>query len=193
MQADLRPWLDSRLREHDPILGIINLPLKEIFAHASEVTRLYSLQDGVGFGKVNISLLFKGVKLDLPRNLRGWDTGTVCITSDIKVEQAEGVDFDFKEKKLVLHTLDASQKLPGASAKESSDGTIVWDVDKHIRLPTYDKYSSCLFVEYGGGLKLGPLGKKSEAFAQICKSGSFTLSICVSFDLIDILTMCRAL
>ena len=42
---------DSRLREHDPILGIVNLPLKDVLSHASQVTRLFSIQDGVGFGK----------------------------------------------------------------------------------------------------------------------------------------------
>lgn len=41
---------DSRLREKDPILGIVNLPLKELLTEGSEVTRLFSLQEGVGFG-----------------------------------------------------------------------------------------------------------------------------------------------
>ncbi|ORY73397.1 hypothetical protein BCR35DRAFT_148274 [Leucosporidium creatinivorum] len=158
---------DSRLREHDPILGIVDLPLRDILAHSSEVTRLFSLQDGVGFGKVNISVLFKGVKLDLPQNLRGWDTGTVAVTSNIKVEPVAGVDFDFKEKKLLLSTLEAKQKLPGSTATTQADGSVTWDVDQHIRLPTYDKYSSALFLDYGGGTTIGPLGKKSEAFAAI--------------------------
>lgn len=80
--------------------------------------------------------MFKGVKVDLPRNLRGWDTGTICVTSDIKVEPVPDTDFDFKEKKLLLSTLEAKQKLPGAAAKENGDGSVVWDVDRHIRLPT---------------------------------------------------------
>lgn len=62
---------DARLRELDPILGIINLPLREILEHSSQVTRLFALQDGVGFGRVNISVLFKAVAIDLPANLRG--------------------------------------------------------------------------------------------------------------------------
>jgi len=41
---------DSRLRENDPILGIVDLPLRDILTDASEVTRLYALQEGVGFG-----------------------------------------------------------------------------------------------------------------------------------------------
>ncbi|BGP28610.1 hypothetical protein JCM10296v2_000346 [Rhodotorula toruloides] len=39
---------DTRLREHDPILGIADLPLQKTLAHASQVTRTYSLQEGVG-------------------------------------------------------------------------------------------------------------------------------------------------
>ena len=41
---------DSRLREKDPILGIVNLPLAELLSDASEVTSLYSIQEGVGYG-----------------------------------------------------------------------------------------------------------------------------------------------
>jgi len=41
---------DSRLRERDPILGIVDLPLAKILAEGSEVTALYSIQEGVGFG-----------------------------------------------------------------------------------------------------------------------------------------------
>ena len=41
---------DSRLREKDPILGIIDLPLAELLTESSEITRLFSLQEGVGFG-----------------------------------------------------------------------------------------------------------------------------------------------
>jgi hypothetical protein len=41
---------DSRLREKDPILGIVNLPLAELLTESSEVSRLFSIQEGVGFG-----------------------------------------------------------------------------------------------------------------------------------------------
>ncbi|SCV68713.1 BQ2448_834 [Microbotryum intermedium] len=156
---------DSRLREHDPILGIVNLPLDKILAHSSQVTRLYAIQDGVGFGKISISVLFKGVKVELPRELRGWNTGTVCVTSNIKVEPVEGVDFDFKAKKIVLSTLEAKQKVPGRAAMVDDDGSIEWEVDEGIRLPTYDRYSSALFFDYGGGFTLGPLGDKTDAYA----------------------------
>lgn len=41
---------DSRLREKDPILGVVNLKLKDLFSGGSEVTRLFSITEGIGFG-----------------------------------------------------------------------------------------------------------------------------------------------
>ena len=44
---------DSRLREKDPILGIVNLNLSDIFQEGSEITRMYSITEGIGFGYVS--------------------------------------------------------------------------------------------------------------------------------------------
>ncbi|GAA5950615.1 hypothetical protein JCM10213_006938 [Rhodosporidiobolus nylandii] len=159
---------DARLREHDPILGIVNLPLDELFAHSSEVTRLFAIQDGVGYGKVSLSVLFKGVKVELPRELSGWETGTVCITAPVKIEPVDDVDFSWSEKKLTLRTMEATQKLPGKKATTLSDGSIEWDIDEDVRLPTTDRYSSAIYFDYGGDpLTIGPLGKKVDAFAVL--------------------------
>lgn len=42
---------DSRLREADPILGVVSVRLSEVFAEASSVTQVYAITEGVGFGK----------------------------------------------------------------------------------------------------------------------------------------------
>ena len=65
-----------------------------------------------------------------------WDTGTVCITSAIKVEPVPGTDFDFKEKKMHISTLEAKQKVPGSAAAVGADGVLEYQIDEHIRLPT---------------------------------------------------------
>ncbi|KAL8286155.1 hypothetical protein RQP46_004643 [Phenoliferia psychrophenolica] len=158
---------DARLREHDPILGIVNLDLIDLFSSASEVTRLFALQDGVGFGRISLSLLFKGVQIELPKNLSGWDTGTVCITSAIKVEPVPGSDFDFKEKKMFISTLEAKQKVAGSEAAMGADGVLEYKIDEHIRLPTYDRYASAVYFDHGGGFTFGPLGNKYDAFAAL--------------------------
>lgn len=146
--ASLIPWFaDSRVREHDPILGIVNLPLAEVLSHSSQVTRLYALQEGVGFGRVSISVLFKGVKIDLAKEERGWETGTVSVIAPIRIENRQMDDFDFKKEKLVLSTHAAKQKLPAKAATVDESGSPVWDIDEHIRLPTYDRYASALFFD----------------------------------------------
>ena len=38
----------GRVRESDPVLGIVTVKLSELFKNSSEVTRLISLQEGVG-------------------------------------------------------------------------------------------------------------------------------------------------
>jgi hypothetical protein len=45
---------DSRLREKDPILGVVNLKLNNLLKEGSEVTRLFSITEGIGFGCVAI-------------------------------------------------------------------------------------------------------------------------------------------
>ena len=42
---------DSRLREADPILGIVSVRLSEVFAESSSVTQTYAIVEGIGFGK----------------------------------------------------------------------------------------------------------------------------------------------
>ena len=49
--------------------------------NASEVTRFYSLEKGLGTGCTRISLLFRPIEAKLPPNLLGFDTGTLEIRS----------------------------------------------------------------------------------------------------------------
>lgn len=42
---------DSRLREADPVMGIVSVRLSEVFSEASSVTQMYAITEGVGFGK----------------------------------------------------------------------------------------------------------------------------------------------
>ncbi|KAF7968966.1 hypothetical protein HWV62_28761 [Athelia sp. TMB] len=140
---------DARLREHDALLGVVTLPLGELFRTQSQVTRLFSLQDGVGFGRVNLSLLFKGVGVQLPRALTGWETGTVEVLSDLR---AVGLGQAYAGQKLVLKTTDDVEKVGGSAARiEGHD--VVWAIAaggaEERRLPVYHRYASALVVEIG--------------------------------------------
>lgn len=87
-------------------IGIVNLPLVDVLSNASQVSGLYALENGVGYGRVSLSLLFKAVDISLPRSLQGWDTGTVCVTTHVRIESTG--DYEFGEKKLIISTLGQS-------------------------------------------------------------------------------------
>ncbi len=146
---------DARLREHDPIMGIVAIDLTELFSESSQVSQSFSLQDGVGFGKVHASLVFRSIKAQLPKALLGWDTATVELLSEIEIEGDEKL----KQKKIKVSTGDDTKKIYPDQHIEAGEETLV-------RLPVYDRYSSLLTFDLGGGgLSLGPLGGKPDAVA----------------------------
>jgi len=156
---------DSRVREHDPIMGIVNLPLSSILTNSSQVTRLYAMQDGVGFGRVNISLLFRSVEASIPRNYLGWDTGTIEILSDIHFEPAGESGKTIDADKLKISTSDASYKVPAKQAKKDGQ-SITWTMKEDmIRLPVYERYSSSLVFEVDPGTKILGIGSEADAVA----------------------------
>ncbi|KZV88102.1 hypothetical protein EXIGLDRAFT_839449 [Exidia glandulosa HHB12029] len=159
---------DSRLRERDPILGIIDLPLKKILTDSSEVTTMYSLQEGVGFGRANITVLFKSVKLHLSRAELGWDTATVEIGNrpfELELHaDHKHMPWAAKGTGISLSTTDSTEKLSKANANvDEASGKITWEFDM-LRLPVYNRYASSLVVSFGGG---GVIGGAPQAIAVI--------------------------
>ncbi|CAG8960338.1 hypothetical protein HYFRA_00012412 [Hymenoscyphus fraxineus] len=75
---------DSREKENDPLIGIVYLPLDKVFSKRSQVMDLYPLVGGIGFGRARISMVFRSVELKLPKELLGWDYGTLEIKAPIK-------------------------------------------------------------------------------------------------------------
>ncbi|KAF8513153.1 hypothetical protein BU17DRAFT_77267 [Hysterangium stoloniferum] len=139
---------DSRLREKDPILGIVNLNLKDLFRSGSEVSRLFAITEGIGFGRMNVSVLFRSVNVKLPRSLLGWDTCTVEILGPIMLTMNSDASALRPETKyLTVFTTDSKRHVP-ASAAENKDGVVTWKIDR-LRLPVYNRYSSSLNFEIG--------------------------------------------
>lgn len=72
---------DSRLREIDPLLGVVEFRLNNVLKNSSMVSRYYPLQGGIGFGKIRISLLFRSISAQLPKPLLAGDIGTLEFVS----------------------------------------------------------------------------------------------------------------
>ena len=87
---------DSRMRENDAILGVVMLKvrvlgqcnrgtnlfvlqLSGLLVNASQLTRFYSLEEGLGSGRIRISILFRPLEARLSPNLLGFDIGTLLV------------------------------------------------------------------------------------------------------------------
>ncbi len=147
---------DARLREHDPIMGIVSLSLKELFTESSQVQRRFSLSDGVAYGRISLSFVFRNVQLPMPRPLLGSETATVELLSKIKLVPASPEHEKLlQEKKIIVSTGDSTQKID----------TRYQDDNELVRLPVYDRFSSALSFDIGPSASIGPFGGKPDAIA----------------------------
>jgi len=80
---------DSTEAENDALLGIIYLPLSKVFAKRSQVMETYRLVGGIGFGRARISMVFRSVELGLPKELLGWDYGTLEIKCPVRMKSGD--------------------------------------------------------------------------------------------------------
>lgn len=149
---------DSRNRQHDPIIGVVPLKLSDVFQTASQSTRWYPLDGGIGFGRIRISLLFRSVELKLPPPQLGFgEIGTFEFTSD-SITTSGFAPTD--KMKIKLRTGGSSAKIPGDVCSYTPDGSqssITWDISgdvarnkhsKKIRLPVRYRYRSPVFFEF---------------------------------------------
>nr|XP_019010216.1 uncharacterized protein I206_04684 [Kwoniella pini CBS 10737]OCF48997.1 hypothetical protein I206_04684 [Kwoniella pini CBS 10737] len=106
---------DERNREHDPILGLVVIPLKEAFKTRSQSTRWFPLVGGLGWGRIRISLLWKPLDMELPRGPSEYEVATFRLKS--LSFNSLGVD----DKGLsVLFSTDSDKYELGTSSQESS-------------------------------------------------------------------------
>ncbi|EUC41535.1 hypothetical protein COCMIDRAFT_105898 [Bipolaris oryzae ATCC 44560] len=141
---------DARVHEDDALLGIVYLPLERVFKERSQINSIFPLAGGNGYGRMRVSMVFRSVQVQLPRELRGWDYGTVDIKPYIK-----GVDVpsDIGPLRLKVRTPLDHGKLHSRRRKgnvRSEDGQPVWTTRKSrpIRLPVRARYCAPLIFEF---------------------------------------------
>lgn len=166
---------DSRLREHDPILGVAPIKLSELLQTTSQVTRWFPLDAGLGFGRVRISILFRSIEMTLPKELSGWDVGRVeFCDDDITVYKSavgpgtSGVNTQLTLGKIRLRTGGSVAKV-SAKGGTSTEQNFRWSIhngDVRLRLPVKHRYMSPLVLEFPttgrGGLPLPTKSHKAQ-------------------------------
>lgn len=121
-----------------------------------------------GYGRANISFVFRQVKTDLPPTAFGWETGTLEIHGGIRIEPTPEFSREFGTKKLHICTTDQTYNVPTSAARVEG-GSVFWDIpqavgEDKVRMPVYNRYSSAVVFEIGAGGRLG-LGSGADYMA----------------------------
>lgn len=134
---------DARLKEDDPLIGIVHLPLAEIFKSRSQTNGFYPLTGGVGYGRIRISMVWRSVQLQASPEAIGWNCGTIEVQSAVS---CANVPKDLQTAKLKFHTDLGSGKMYSNHGDNSSG----WHTKKQdsLQLPVSKRYASCLLIEF---------------------------------------------
>ena len=148
---------DSRVHEQDPLLGIVYLPLAYIFQERSQLMDSFPLVGGIGYGRVRISMVFRSIQLQAPRELLGWDYGTVEITGPIT---SRDIATSLRGLRLKIRTSVQHGKVYSTN----NEAHWVGKKERPVRLAVRKRYSSCLIFEFR---KNSVLLDKTAAFAVL--------------------------
>lgn len=110
--------------------------------NASEVTRFWSIEQGVGHGRIRISVLFRPVEAKLPPNLLGFDTGTLEIR-DMAAKSNQNLSNC--EVRMKVTTTATEEKVSRRKAEVRNE-KVVWSQQDVSRLPVRQRYGAALLV-----------------------------------------------
>jgi hypothetical protein len=110
---------------------------------------------GIGFGRARISLVFRSLELQLPKELLGWDYGTLEITAPIKVKGDTKEDFANHRIKL-RSNMSRAKMSPKEGEWRPKHG------EESVFLPCRKRYAMPLICEFRKS-SLGP--DSTPAFA----------------------------
>ncbi|KKY29110.1 putative c2 calcium-dependent membrane targeting [Phaeomoniella chlamydospora] len=133
---------DSRVHENDPLLGIIYLPLTKMFKHRSQVMDSFPLAGGIGYGRARVSLVFRSVELRLPKELIGWDYGTLEIRDAVT---STDLPSNLQNLRLRFSTSAAHGKM------HTSGNSHDWHPKgkrRNLCLAVKDRYRNALLIEF---------------------------------------------
>lgn len=140
---------DARVKEEDPLLGIVHLSLAHVFRDRAQVNGFFPLVGGVGYGRVRISMVWRSIELQAPPEALGWDYGTLQILP--KVSNGK-IPNDLKKMKVKFRTPLGKGKLYPASSLSDDHDDSGW-TNKHkkvvpLRLGVRMRHSSCLSIAF---------------------------------------------
>lgn len=148
---------NSMHREHDSILGACTIKLNEVLQTASQKTAVYALDGGMGYGRIMISVLFRSVDLQLPKNMLGWDLGSLELLGE-KVSVEDDTAGYLSSSRIVLHTDVGKGAISRRWLDKGESGTS-WNLDRiregkndlqrhRVLIPVRRRYQTPVRVEF---------------------------------------------
>lgn len=104
----------------------------------------YPLVGGIGYGRVRISMVFRSIDIQAPRQLLGWDYGTIEVTGPIT---SKDIAPKFNDLRLKVRSTVNRGKM---YSTRTDTGEHQW-TGKHnrpVRIAVRKRYSSCLVIEF---------------------------------------------
>ena len=153
---------DSRVHENDPLLGIVALPLGKVFKERSQVMDNYPLVGGLGYGRVRISMVFRSVRLQAPKELLGWDSyGTLEITGAVT---SKDLAPDLRSLRMKVRTTINRGKMYSSTTENGNGSRWTGKHERAVRVAVRKRYCSCMVIEF----RKNNLGlDKTPAFAVL--------------------------
>lgn len=137
---------DDRERENDALLGMVYLPLRRVFEERSQVMQSYPLVGGMGYGRARISMVWRSVDLKLPKELLGWNYGTLEVKCPVRSKSGASDD-SFTHNRIKLKTNLMKAKLTAAGDGHEGLWKPKHDKDS-VFLAVRKRYSSALIIEF---------------------------------------------
>ncbi|PHH67068.1 hypothetical protein CDD81_4463 [Ophiocordyceps australis] len=149
---------DARLHEENPLLGIVHLPLSHVLRERSQVMGFWPLSGGIGHGRIRLSLVWRSINLQVPRNMLGWSYGTLDVEP---VATSSDCPAQLSSCQLKLKTNISMGKL---YAHQGGEGKAEWRTkrEQNVSLAVKKRYSSCMSVSFRN--KKGLFGDKVASF-----------------------------
>ncbi|KAF2725521.1 hypothetical protein K431DRAFT_290643 [Polychaeton citri CBS 116435] len=146
---------DARVHEDDPLLGVVYLPLKEIFENRSQVNGFWPLTGGVGYGRIRLSMVWRSVQLQAPPSMLGWEYGTVEISP---TATSSDCPQDLEGAKLKIRTNISTGKMYA----ERNEQRWATSKSRSLKLAVQGRYSSCMTIAFK---QSALMGQKVTAFS----------------------------
>ena len=137
---------DSRIHENDPLLGIVALPLGKVFRERSQVMDNYPLVGGLGYGRVRISMVFRSIQLQAPKELLRWDNyGTLEVTGPIT---SKDISPDLCSLRMKVHTTINRGKMYSSKTDSGNESQWIGKHERPVRVAVRKRYCSCVVIEF---------------------------------------------